>query len=199
MENQERNSGGALPEKDTKIQLVVNRPSEDETTIDLGRVLHNMKLKARFFAWVLILCVLVGISAPLLMYQFQKPMLTVTSVVSLRYEIVNPEYLAAQKINDTETLQTLDRVIQVNGLYTPEGEALDLSVVTSSTVLQQALADLPLSHSITVENSRNNLPVPRVLIWKETGLATPMAYANAISHWRANPAATTFLAACRAA
>ena len=71
---------------DQQIQLVLNSPDSEETTIDLGNVFHNMKLKSRIFAWVLVLCLLVGICAPLLMYQFTKQPLTVSSLVTLRYE-----------------------------------------------------------------------------------------------------------------
>ena len=147
MENNERPSGNLLPEKDTRIQLVVNN-TDDEDMIDLGRVLHNAKHGARVFSWVLVFCILVGVSAPLLLYQFQKPELTVTSVVSLRFEL--PEDL-----EDVEELQGL--------LVDPEGKDLDLSVVTSSPVLQKAMEGLTLSKPVTLENIRNNMTVTRVL------------------------------------
>ena len=69
---------------DRQIQLVVNRPETDETTIDLGNVFYNMKRLRYIFAWLLVLCLLVGICIPLLLYQFTKPRLTVSSVVTLR-------------------------------------------------------------------------------------------------------------------
>lgn len=163
MENNERPNGGILPEKDTKIQLVVNRPETDEMTIDLGRVFHNAKVLSRIYAWVLVFCLLVGISTPLLMYQFNKPMMTVSSVVSLRYDVPNPEYEAAEKQNDVEAMRELDKTVPVSELVTPEGEDLDLSVVTSSPVLQQALSGLTLSSPVTIENLRNNITVTRVL------------------------------------
>ncbi len=163
MENNERPNGGMLPEKDTKIQLVVNKPETDEVTIDLGRVFHNAKVLGRVYAWVLVFCILVGISAPLLMYQFNKPMMTVSSVVSLRYDVPNPEYEEAKKLNDTEAMKELDKTVPVSELVTPEGEDLDLSVVTSSPVLQQALSGLTLSSPVTIENLRNNITVTRVL------------------------------------
>ncbi|MBR0390911.1 MAG: hypothetical protein IJK38_01165, partial [Oscillospiraceae bacterium] len=56
-----------LPKENQQIQLVVNRPESGETTIDLGRVFHNMKVKSRIFVWVLVLCLVVGISVPLLL------------------------------------------------------------------------------------------------------------------------------------
>ena len=50
-----------------QIQLVVNHTGEEEDSIDLGNVFHNMKLKKRLFAWVLVLCLTVGVCAPLLL------------------------------------------------------------------------------------------------------------------------------------
>ena len=78
--NEQRNDNGIQKEPDRQIQLVVNRPADNETTIDLGNVFYNMKRRRRLFACVLVLCLLVGIVAPLLMYQFTKPFLTVSSV-----------------------------------------------------------------------------------------------------------------------
>ncbi len=150
MEKNDRPTGNLLPEKDTRIQLVVNNQGDGEGTIDLGRVLHNAKLGARVFSWVLILCILIGISAPLLLYQIQNPVLTVASVVSLRYEVEAPE-----ETKDIEELQGL--------LVDPKGEDLDLSVVTSSPVLQKAIEGLTLSKPVTLENIRNNMTVTRVL------------------------------------
>lgn len=163
MENNERPNGGVLPEKDTKIQLVVNRPETDEVTIDLGRVFHNAKVLSRIYAWVLVFCLLVGVSAPLLLYQFNKPMTTVSSVVSLRYEAPNPEYLKAEEEKDEEALKKLDKIAPVSELVTPDGDPLDLSAVTSTPVLQQALSGLTLSAPVSIENLRNNMTVTRVL------------------------------------
>lgn len=163
MENNERPNGGLLPEKDTRIQLVVNNQDADEDTIDLGRVFHNAKVLSRVYAWVLVFCLLLGVSVPLLMYQFNKPMMTVSSVVTLRYDAPNPEYLKAEKEKDEEALKKLDKMAPVSQLVTPEGDPLDLSVVTSSPVLQQALSGLMLSSPVTIENLRNNITVTRVL------------------------------------
>ena len=131
-----------LPKENSQIQLVVNRPESDETTIDLGRVFHNMKVKSRIFAWVLVLCLVAGVAAPILLYQFQKTPLTVTSVVTLRYDV------PADKAGT---------------LVTPDGADLDLTAVTSAPVLQKALENLTLSKPVTIENIRNNMTVTRVL------------------------------------
>ena len=85
--NEQRNDNGLQKEPDRQIQLVVNRPESNETTIDLGMVFYHMKQRRRLFAWVLVLCLLVGVTAPLLLYQFNRPYLTVSSVATLRYEV----------------------------------------------------------------------------------------------------------------
>ena len=73
LDNNERRDNGLTIDKDAQIQVLVSNPGGDEDTIDLGRVFHNMKLRWRVYAWVLVLCMLVGLCAPLLLYQFQKP------------------------------------------------------------------------------------------------------------------------------
>ena len=125
-----------LPGKNTQIQLVVDHSGEEEDTIDLGRVLHNARIKARIFAWVMILCMLVGVCVPLVLYQIRKPELTVSSVVTLRYSLPNPEYEEAQKAGDLAALRELEPELPVADLTAPDGEELDLSVVTSAPVLR---------------------------------------------------------------
>ena len=161
MDNNERPN--LLPEKDTRIQLVVNQPDSEEDTIDLGRVFHNVKVKSRLFAWVLVLCMLVGICAPLLMYQFEKHPLSITSVVTLRYDAPNPEYLEAEEKNDQEALKELSPMAPVSELVTPDGEPLDPTALLSSSVLQEAVGDLNLSQPITLEDLKNNITITRVL------------------------------------
>ena len=65
-QNERRPENKLTIDRDAKINLVVKRPDSEETTIDLGRVFHTMKLKRRVFAWVLVLCMVLGICAPLL-------------------------------------------------------------------------------------------------------------------------------------
>ena len=153
MENNERRDGQFSADKDTQIRLVVNRPENEGDTIDLGRVFRTMKLKSRLFAWVLILCLTVGICAPLLMYQLTKAPLTVASVVTLDYEVV----LRDQRTGAVRSIRP------VSDLSDPNGEELDLNQVTSSFVLQNALNGLTLSHPVTLANLRSNISIKRTL------------------------------------
>ena len=126
------------PARDSQIQVVVNQTHDDsEMEIDLVRVFHNMKLKLRIFAWVILLCLALGICAPLLMYQFTKAPLTVSSVVTLRYDVLRRD-AEGRIISSTP----------VKDLTAPEGGELDLNQITASYVLQAAMEGLELSHPV---------------------------------------------------
>ena len=142
----DRKENRPLLDNNSQINLVVSNTDQEEDTIDLGNVFRNMKVKSRIFAWVLILCLLVGICAPLLIYQFNKPMLTVSSVVTLNYEV--PTENGYQKVSN---------------LLDPKGNALDLNQISSAYVLQNALTGLSLSYTPTLSNLRDNISVERIL------------------------------------
>lgn len=164
MEKNERQEEQKLPiRNDSQIQLIVNQPDTDEDTIDLGRVFHNMKLKSRIYAWLLVLCMLVGACAPLLLYQFTKSPLTVTSVVTLRYLIENPAVKELEKRGATIDYTETPKEIMVDQLVAPDSTEIDLNQITASSVLQEAMSGLSLSKPVTLENIRNNLTITRVL------------------------------------
>ena len=155
------NNENMLPvEKERQIQLVVNN-NQDEGTIDLGIVFRNMKLKKRIFAWVLVLCLVVGVCAPLLLYQFTKAPLTVSSVVTLRYEA--PVARDARAIREGKKTLKEAELEPVKDLTAPDGMELDLNQITSSYVLQTALDSMTLSKPITADVLRNNIGIQTVL------------------------------------
>ena len=125
MDNENKERRDSLipsPARDSQIQVVVNQTHDDsEMEIDLVRVFHNMKLKLRVFAWVILLCLALGICAPLLMYQFTKAPLTVSSVATLRYDVVRRN-AEGQIISSTP----------VKDLTAPDGGELDLNQITAS-------------------------------------------------------------------
>lgn len=124
-------------DKGAQISVMLNGLDSDAAEISLINIIRSMKQRRRVYAWVLALCILVGLCAPLVMYQFAKPELTVASVVTLNY--------------DAETLTD------------PEGEDLDLSPIYSSYVLNNALKDLKLSHPISANELRGSIKIQRVL------------------------------------
>lgn len=155
------NKENMLPvEKERQIQLVVNS-NQEEGTIDLGNVFHNMKLKKRIFAWVLVLCLFVGVCAPLLLYQFTKAPLTVSSVVTLRYEA--PVKKDARDIRAGKITLAEAELEPVADLTAPDGTELDLNQITSSYVLQTVLDGMTLSNPITASVLRNNIGIRTVL------------------------------------
>ncbi len=161
-------------EKDRQIQLVLNTPGQaEEDSIDLGRVFHNMKLKARVFAWVLVLCLVAGVCAPLVLYQVKHPELTVSTVATLDYEL---QYSWEDLLEMAETKKEQERIAQgqlanditmlfrqVADLTAPDLTALDLNQVTSAYVLNNALDGLTLSQNLDAETLRRNITIQRIL------------------------------------
>ncbi len=127
----------------SNINLIVSKPdNQGDSTIDLALIFNFMSRKRRLFAWVMVLCVLVGICAPMLMYQFSKDTLTVTAAVTLRYDVEDQP---------------------VSGLIAPDGSPLDLTKITSSYVLQNALQGLTLARTPSLTDLSRNLKIERLL------------------------------------
>ena len=134
--------------KDTHINVMVNQPDSDELVIDLGRVFQNAKKKSKIYVWVVLLCVVAGVCAALLSYQFRKAPLKVSSVVTLDYDVITPNN---------------EKAVPVTDLTAPDGTALDLNQITSAYVLQNALDGLELSAPVTLPQLRANIRIDRIL------------------------------------
>lgn len=139
--------------KDSQINVVLSPDMNGAGTVDLVNVFHNMKVRRRFFAWVLLLCMLMGVSAMLLVSQFTKPMATVSSLVTYDYEVIEEEPEQNRRVAP----------YPVKDLTAPDGKPLDLEQITSAYVLQQAIDMTPLSEPITVEALRRNMLIQRNL------------------------------------
>ena len=161
MDNNENRTGLLPADGGKQINLVVNHSGEEGDTIDLGNVFRNMKLKRRVYAWVLVLCLTVGVCAPLLLYQFSKPELTVTSVVTLRYEAPIAE--DAKAIRDGKKTLEEAKFEPVSDLSAPDGTALDINQITSSSVLQTALDSMNLSRHVDAAALRSNIGIKTLL------------------------------------
>ena len=140
--------------KDARINVMVNTSNSDDAEINLGNIFHSMKQTRRVYAWVIVLCLLAGICAPLLMYQFSKPKLTVASVVTLNYDVIVPT---------VQNGAASSLAVPVTDLTAPDGTELDLSQILSSYVLNNALAGMNLSSPISVTQLRSNIKIQRVL------------------------------------
>ena len=140
-------------EKNSQIQVVISQPHDDSALeIDLVRVFRNFKRKKRFFAWVVLLFFVVGLCVPLLMYQFSRTPLTVSSVVTLDYTVV-------KRNSDGEITSSA----RVKDLTAPDGSSLDLNRITDSVVLQAALEGLALSQPLSLTALRDNIRIERIL------------------------------------
>lgn len=155
MDQNDRQEGRLTIDKDAQINVVVNASDSGEDTINLGNVFHNAKLKSRIFAWVLVLCMVVGLAAPLLLYQFNPPMLTASSVVMLKYDVAQEKTVNGRKVIAYSPAEDLTA---------PDGSGeLDLNQITSAYVLQQALEGMELSQPVTLAMLRKNISIERVL------------------------------------
>lgn len=176
LDNNERRDNGLTIEKDAQIQVLVSNPGGDEDTIDLGRVFHTMKLRWRLYAWVLVLCMVVGMCAPLVLYQFTREPLKVSSVVTLKYEVPDPDLTAAQLLaldpDDEIPMVPVEDLTAPNGIsleqvadaeYAIKREELDLTQITSSYVLQSALEGMVLSEPVQIGALRRNIGIERIL------------------------------------
>ncbi len=145
------NKSAAL-ENNSQINVVVNRSEDMENAVDLVRVFHNMKVRWRVYAWLVFLCVMLGLCVPLLLYQFGKDNVRVASVVTFDYDVI-----------DTTNPLITPSPMPVKDLTAPDGTELDVSQITSSYVLQDALRGVTLSEDITIAMLRNNISIERML------------------------------------
>ena len=137
MDQNDRQEGRLTIDKDAQINVVVNTLGSGEDTVNLGNVFHNAKMKNRVFAWVLVLCMVVGAIAPLLLYQINPPMLTASSVVTLKYDVAQERTVNGRKVITYSPAEDLTA---------PDGNGeLDLNQITSAFVLQQAYARMVFS------------------------------------------------------
>ena len=175
MDRDERRKDEVLSvDRDANINVVVNQPST-EVEIDLRRVLHNFKLRTRAYAWLMIFCIVAGIAGSLVIHQFTEKPYKVSSVVTLNYEVPNPEL--EEKAEEPATIvfgpETTARprvdpkapaTVPVADLTAPNGSGnLDLNQITGSYVLNNALNSMELSQPVTLSALRSNISIDRIL------------------------------------
>ncbi len=124
----------------SQINLVMS-DSDGEDIISLANIIYNMRTLGKEYLWRMLLFAVAGVSIALLIYQFTHQPSPVSSVVTLKYEV------------DGES---------VTNLTAPDGTELDLSQLTSSYVLNNALSGLNLSEPVSVEALRKNLEIQKI-------------------------------------
>ncbi|MCR5727613.1 MAG: hypothetical protein K6G24_09115, partial [Lachnospiraceae bacterium] len=126
-------------ENNQKVEVVVKRESENGTAeLDLVRVFSNMGKKKRVYAWVLIICMLVGLSVPMLMAELKDKTESVSAVITFLYDGAKLE-------------------------QAPDETPLDINYITSSYILQNAINRTCLSENITVSSLERNMGIERLL------------------------------------
>ena len=126
-------------EQNKKVEVVVKRDAAAEgTELDLVRVFSNMGKKKRVYAWLIILCMLVGFAVPLLKAELAETTESVSAVISFIYPGAK------------------------EGL-TPDRKQLDVNYITSSYILQNAMERTHLSTSIPVNALERNISIERLL------------------------------------
>lgn len=153
-------------DKDAQINVVLNNPAAANGVIDLGRVIENFKEKKRIYAWVTLLFFAAGILASMLWYQHTESPASVTSVVTLEYEIPNPLLDPLNNPDYSPSLledDNIPRFVKVPDLTAPDGSELDLGKISSSYVLKKALDGMNLSRSVSLTNLANSIRIERIL------------------------------------
>ena len=148
----QRNNHDLVIDKDAQISVMLNHLGDDSDEIDLFSLFQTMKRKGAYYIWVLLLCFLLGASGGVLAYLVTKTSDTVSSVVTLNYEV--PVEDLQGNITDYE---------RVSDLTAPDGEELDLNQITSAYVLQTALKGLELSHPVSLSDLQRNIQISRIL------------------------------------
>lgn len=126
--------------KDSVINVNLNRSALNNgaVEIDIVKIFKNMKSRRWFFCWMMGFLALIGMCIPLLLYQFQEHPYDYKSVVTLTYE-------------------------GSENLMAPDGEPLDLSMVSSSYVLSEAIKGLNLSQPLSLESIKNNISIEKII------------------------------------
>lgn len=129
----------AVKDDNSKVEVVIKHDENDRVEeLDLLHIFVNMGKKKRIYAWLIILCMLVGLAAPLLMAELADRPESVTAVITFNYP-------------------------DADKLIAPDETPLDLNYITSSYILQNALNRTKLSKPITVSALANNIKLERLL------------------------------------
>lgn len=132
---------------DSKVQVVIKK--EDRENLDELNLLHifvNMKQKGRIYAWLIVLCMLVGLAAPMLMSELAEKTEDVTAVITFEYP-GGEKLLVPGSIDDTKK----------------EPEYLDLNYIASSYILQNAINKTKLSKNISASALAANIKLEKLL------------------------------------
>ena len=125
--------------KNQKVEVVVKRDADSGSAeLDLVQVFVNMGKKKRVYAWLIIICMLIGFAAPMLMAQLSDKSESVSAIITLTYPGG-----ALQKA--------------------PDGTSLDVNYITSSYILKKAVENTKLSVDLPLKTIEGNISIERLL------------------------------------
>ena len=129
-----------VPDKDSKIEVLLknDEPVEREVELSLLNVFTNMKKSFRLYAWIILLCMAVGLLAPYSILLIKDKTDSVSAVVTYQYG------------NASEG-------------KTPDGSNLDVNIIKSSNIIAQALKGTHLSKEISVNSVAQNISISHML------------------------------------
>lgn len=129
----------ASKDENSKVEVLIKRDESNQAEeLDLLHIFVNMGKKRRIYAWLIIISLLIGLAVPMLMAEMSERREEVSSVITLNYP-------GAEK------------------LIAPDNTPLDVSYISSSYILQNALNKTKLSTPISAAALAANMKVERLL------------------------------------
>ncbi|MBR4345169.1 MAG: hypothetical protein IKP88_21095 [Lachnospiraceae bacterium] len=130
---------GSEDKSGSKVEVVVKRDaSKTSTEIDFLHIFVNMGRKKRIYAWVILMCMLIGFAAPIFISQISEKRESVSAMMTFTYPEAKDE-------------------------LTPDGEALDINYVSSSYILRNAVKKTKISKDIPISAIERNIKIERLL------------------------------------
>lgn len=129
-----------VSDKDSKIEVLLknDEPVEHEVELSLLNVFTNMKNSFRLYAWIILLCMTVGLFAPYSILLIKDKTSSVSAVVTYQYSAASDG-------------------------KTPDGSTLDVNILKSSNIIAQAIKKTHLSKEISVDSIAQNISISRML------------------------------------
>ena len=127
-----------LVQDSKKIDLYINNQDDQEQGISIMNVFSTLGKRFKIFIWVIIIGLLAGLLAPTLMYTFKDKKESAVAVLGFDYAGA-----AAEKA--------------------PDGSALDVTILKSPYVIENALNNVTLSKKVSTASVQANIVISRPL------------------------------------
>ena len=129
-----------VPDKDGKIEVLLRNDDTytEEAELSLFNVFVNMRKTLRLYAWIILLCLSIGLAAPYSIMLLKDKTASVSGVITFQYA----------KASDGQT---------------PDGRTLDVNLLKSSNIIAQAIKKTHLSKEISVNSVAQNISISRML------------------------------------